>query len=171
MNSRVLARQVYRRSRTPEQRLLAKLRHNGECLEFIGCRTPLGYGRISVGGETIYAHHLAYELAHGSIPNGHIIMHTCDNPSCCNAKHLVAGTHKENTHDSMRKGRWNTPRRIAARRAHQGANATRILDRADIEEIRNLKSDGYSCRQIAQRFGVGHNTIWRVVTKQSYREW
>ena len=51
-------------------------------------------------------HRIAWE-AHNAepIPEGMIVMHTCDNPPCCNPAHLVLGTPKDNTHDAISKGR------------------------------------------------------------------
>ena len=37
-----------------------------------------GYGRVLVS-----AHRLAWELAHGPIPEGMLVLHKCDNPPCC----------------------------------------------------------------------------------------
>lgn len=34
-----------------------------------------------------------------------VIMHSCDNPACCNIKHLALGTHKDNCDDKVRKDR------------------------------------------------------------------
>lgn len=44
-------------------------------------------------------HRLAYYLAHGPIPDGTIIRHSCDNPPCCEWQHLLAGTHADNVRD------------------------------------------------------------------------
>ena len=60
-----------------------------------------GYGQIKLsngksGGLQYPTHRLAYELDHGPIPKGYDVDHLCDNPPCCNPKHLEAVTHSEN---------------------------------------------------------------------------
>lgn len=57
---------------------------------------------------TNMAHRIAFQLAYGAIPDGMIIMHTCDNRACVNPAHLVPGTHQDNVDDMVRKGRkWH----------------------------------------------------------------
>lgn len=75
------------------------------CWEWQCARQLNGYGHLSFHGETTSAHRVAYELAHGPIPDGLIICHRCDNPPCCNPAHLFIGTHKDNTQDAVTKGR------------------------------------------------------------------
>lgn len=55
------------------------------------------------GGYGIYrkrpAHRVSYVLAYGSIPDGHIICHTCDHRGCVRPEHLYAGTDADNARD------------------------------------------------------------------------
>jgi hypothetical protein len=79
------------------------------CHEFVGARFRYGYGNVRVwNGERWTnkgAHIVMYEHRHGPVPPGMIVLHTCDNPPCCNADHLTVGTQRDNIHDAIRKGR------------------------------------------------------------------
>lgn len=55
-----------------------------------------GYYKVSVGGEYLYVHRIAYESATGPIPDGLVIDHLCRNRWCCEPAHLEAVTHREN---------------------------------------------------------------------------
>ena len=64
----------------------------------------LPYGRTWYDGGHIYAHRLAYMLAVGPV-DGWQVLHTCDNPKCCNPAHLELGTHAENMRQMRERGR------------------------------------------------------------------
>lgn len=91
------------------------------CWEFMGALTAAGYGLVGYQGRLVYAHRLAYELAVGPIPDGLRILHTCDNPPCCNPAHLRAGTAADNSRDMVAKGRMaqqRDPSKIARGERH-----------------------------------------------------
>ena len=81
------------------------------CLEW---RTAGGYGSITVGDKKFSTHRLAWEFAHGPIPDGMHVCHHCDNPPCCETApsdaypegHLFLGTRFDNMRDMVAKGRW-----------------------------------------------------------------
>lgn len=78
------------------------------CWEWLlSSKSRVGYGSIwdNDHKKNRLVHRVSYELANGEIPEGKIVMHTCDNPKCVNPEHLVIGTHKLNGEDKSEKGR------------------------------------------------------------------
>lgn len=76
-----------------------------DCWPWIASRDEAGYGRFWQIGRMVGAHRVAYELAKGPVEQGRVVMHRCDNPSCCNPHHLSLGTAKDNSDDKVAKGR------------------------------------------------------------------
>ena len=79
-----------------------------ECWEWKGQRDRYGYGKFKYKTDKwrdVKAHRLVWEFTYGPIPKGEgyhgtVIRHfVCDNPPCCNPKHLKPGTTAENNAD------------------------------------------------------------------------
>jgi hypothetical protein len=66
------------------------------CWTWLGQIKPQGYGAIELNGKPMLAHRLSYMLNVGSIPEGAVIHHKCNNKGCVNPKHLDAVTPKQN---------------------------------------------------------------------------
>jgi len=64
-----------------------------------------GYGNVKHDGRWYKSHILSYILFVGPIPDGYVLLHSCDYPPCCNPGHLKPGTRSENTQDMIHKGR------------------------------------------------------------------
>ena len=82
-------------------------KNDTDCREWQGCKVS-GYGRLFWHGRRTYAHRVAYELTHGSIPPGRYlyqVLHTCDNSPCCEPSHLYLGTPADNMRDRDMRGR------------------------------------------------------------------
>lgn len=94
-----------------QEKLLARFktkiafgRPNG-CDEWIAAKNEEGYGRFLMNGINRRAHNVAWELACGPIPEGMMVCHRCDNPSCVNPHHLFLGSNSDNMRDMLAKGR------------------------------------------------------------------
>lgn len=78
-----------------------------------------GYVDFSYRRVRWRAHRLAYTIAVGPIPDGLEVCHSCDNPPCCNPKHLFLGTGSENAIDRVAKGRDRNRGRTHCIRGHE----------------------------------------------------
>lgn len=75
------------------------------CWEYQGGIDRCGYGKLCVSNRRLGAHRVSYAIHKGDIPDGNVVMHLCNNPSCVNPEHLVLGTQKENVRQSVESGR------------------------------------------------------------------
>ena len=83
----------------------AKVIDETGCWEWLLSKQKNGYGQIKHEGKMKRAHRVSFEAFNGEIPVGLEVMHTCDNRSCVNPKHLICGTHSENMKDIVAKSR------------------------------------------------------------------
>jgi hypothetical protein len=80
---------------------------NSGCWLWLGSTDKLGYGKVNVGGHYL-AHRLAYADTVGPIPDGMLVLHRCDMPSCVNPEHLYVGDDQDNMDDMVERGRGNS---------------------------------------------------------------
>lgn len=128
-----------------------------------------GYGMTSTAGErkSITAHRASWRLAHGEIPPGMCVLHTCDNRKCVNPAHLWLGTQKENVHDMMKKGRRVQGHALQLR-GHMSPHAKLTL--AQVSEIRAGYLAGKGTKDLAAEYGVGHVTVWQILEGRRYKD-
>jgi hypothetical protein len=116
----------------PAAGLSVDVRGADECWPFLNARDRKGYGRVFHRGKVRWAHRVAWELANGPIPEGMWVLHSCDNPPCCNPAHLRLGTPADNAADRDARGRRRPPRGEANGRAKLSAEDVVDLRRARI---------------------------------------
>lgn len=152
----------------------SKVDRSGECWLWKAAKTEKGYGVFGIGGKTFKAHRVAYEMEHGSIPEGLCLLHVCDTPACVRPLHLRPGTKAENNADMRRKGRnapggSKTPRESCAyQRGEQHHEAK--LDKARVLAIRaDYDSGNYSMSQIATKYGIGLTTAFKVIRRVTWQ--
>ena len=108
-----------------------------------GSKTRKGYGIFKHEGFSWLAHRMAFVLHYGAgaLPHGAQVLHSCDNPQCCNPSHLRAGTPAQNMQDKAARGRGNQPK--GEHHPH------RKLTFGIVRAIRKLRAEGRTCAQIA----------------------
>jgi HNH endonuclease/Sigma-70, region 4 len=136
------------------ERVLGKVMtdENG-CWIWTAARTHGGYGALWIDGEVKYAHRLvAVIFLSLDETSGHLVMHKCDTPACCNPSHLRVGTHRENMADASAKGRLS-----------------KKLRPDDVIEIRRLRAEGHTQQDLADRYGVSRMTIRQIERRETWR--
>src|SRR6266566_4632547 len=79
------------------------VRGKDECHPYLGYNRRDGYGYYN--GRL--AHRLIYLYIYGKLSKRKLVCHDCDNPPCCNPRHLFEGTYLDNNRDMISKGRQN----------------------------------------------------------------
>ena len=137
-----------------------------ECWEWIGAKKPKGYGNVRINKQYLIAHKVAFEIINGPIPEGYMVCHICDNPSCCNPYHLMLGTTKSNSADMLIKNRQKS--KIYACKGSVNGNSK--LTESDVIEIRKLyESKLMNQYTLADKYNVSQTCIGSIVRKQTWR--
>jgi hypothetical protein len=101
-------------------------------------------------GKVVTAHTLAWEVANGNpVPTGMSVCHRCDHPPCCNPRHLFLGTNQDNIDDKVAKDRQLKGEAVGTSKLNE-------------HEVRAIRSDTGSDREVAARYGVSHRTIQSI---------
>lgn len=146
------------RDDTVAKRFWKKVEKTSTCWNWIGGLFSDGYGHIgdSRGGQK--AHRVSYELHTGPIPDGLVVMHSCDNRVCVNPAHLSVGSPTDNTKDRDLKQRGSKPKGVANPMA-------KLLD----YEVRLIRTLPVSTALAADLFKVSGNTITRIRANKTWR--
>ena len=118
------------------------------CLLAEGPKATSGHVVIWWRKKQNYAHRKAYTEAHGEIPPGLVVRHTCDVPACIEPSHLVVGTHADNSNDRSRRNRHHNKK----------------LSDEQVVEIKAALSSPYIGIQkaLAAKYGVDASTISHI---------
>lgn len=137
------------------------------CSIWTGPLNRNGYGKMFHCGRAAPAHRVAWELAHGPIPQGLFVCHRCDVRCCINVNHLFLGTARDNYDDMRRKGRSTLPyyrhEGFASGVSHYNAKLT-------WEIVTAIRADNRSPRRIAADYGLAHSHVANIKAFNVWRE-
>lgn len=143
------------------------------CWKWTGAHDPRkgkGYGHVRFNRKVERTHRIAWILTHGSIPKNLHVCHRCDNPPCCNPRHLFLGTNLDNVNDKLSKGRQSFLK--------GELNGEAILTKDQVKEIRSIyikrvgrqRVNGPTQTHLAHQYGVSRQTISALITGVTWEE-
>ena len=130
------------------EKLLQRLRKEGECLVWTGTKDKDGYGVFRLNNRWHKAHRYFYP---DDIPKGLLVLHSCDNPPCVLPDHLRVGTSQDNVDDMVKRGRSIHPSNPTAicRNGHiRTINNTYVSPNTGQRECKDCSKAAYKKRQL-----------------------
>ena len=115
-----------------------------------------GYPCMMVRYKRVRISRHVFQERYGTIPEGMIVRHKCDNPLCINPEHLILGTHQDNSNDCVDRGRT----------AKGLKNGRAKISESDAIEI--LQSD-LSIEELAARFRVSRSAISLILRGKNWK--
>lgn len=114
-----------------------------DCWPYRGCKDNCGYGWLTFNKKQMRASRLAWMIQNKSaVPVRKFVLHTCDNPSCCNPAHLYVGTQKDNMRDALLRGRYRT-----------------VFTPAQVRDIYAKTQRGITSASLARHYGVSDSAV------------
>ena len=126
------------------------IRSQDECWLWIASLSHNGYGKFKLNGHMQKAHRIAYIFAYGPILPEFLICHSCDNPACCNPRHLFHGSTQENINDRELK--------------------QRTFSKLTNDEVLRILKDDRVHSKIAQEYNISRSRVGKIKSGKSWRK-
>lgn len=129
-----------------------------------------------LGHKKRTAHRVAFELANYRVTPDVFVCHACDNPPCCNPRHLFAGDAAANMKDREVKGRGvrvsgeahfsrARPELVARGERHGAAK----VNEETVLLIRDLSFHGATPIELASKFNLSRRAVDNIVHRRTWR--
>jgi hypothetical protein len=142
-------------------RFKSKIILTDNCWIWSASKTTTGYGKFSIVNNgthlNVFAHRVSFLIAYGPFNEKLFVCHKCDNPPCVNPEHLFLGTAKNNVHDMIEKNRQ--ARGLRAVGHHK-------INPEIAKEIRFLRSQGWTYKELCQKFNLCKSTISYIINNK-----
>ena len=140
-----------------------EVRSDTECWPWLGARGRDGRGQVRIDTVCYTASRVALSLSVKQDLVDLVAKHSCDNPPCCNPRHLSAATQSSNIRESGGKGR-----RDYARARGEAAGGAKLTS-GSVEDIRARIVEGVNDAAIARQYGVDASSIRNIRIGKTWR--
>lgn len=115
-----------------------------------------------------YMSRMYYREYFGEIPEGLVVRHKCDNPSCINPEHLELGTHMDNSNDKISRGRFRQGN------CHGEKCNFAKLTKEQVLEIRKrhtkrTKTTKSNTKELAKEFNISETTVKDISSRRIWK--
>jgi hypothetical protein len=113
---------------------------------------------VAIGGRMRGIHQVVWEHAHGPVPAGEMVRHSCGLRLCGNLRHLRVGTALANSADMIAHG--TSPR--GERNAHVK------LSTSEVRQIRDLLDYGWSKYRVARWYEISETAVRHIAKRETW---
>ena len=138
------------------------------CLLWTGRKDSCGYGVMKVGPHSLGAHKVSALLSGAVIPEGMVVMHSCDTPACMNPEHLSVGTQAQNIKDCVNKGRHSRAGRVLWSNRKDALLAGAVTYEGSLCKVHGIctrKTNNGACVECAEDYRRTKNELRRQSRK------
>lgn len=145
--------------------IMRTTQERGGCRVWTRAKSKDGYGQLwdPDKRKVLYTHRLVATIVYGEPLPGQEVLHSCDNPSCCEPQHLRWGSRRENVADMFTKGR-NRHNPVQGEAHHSTP-----LTEQDVIDMRRERAAGLVLRELATKYGVSIAAVQKIVTQQTWK--
>lgn len=126
-----------------------------------------GYGQVCFQVDnkdrSIRVPRLSYFLHYKVDPCPFIVLHSCDNPKCCNPHHLSLGTNKENSVDMIAKGRGLN--QFSDGEKHPNSKLTVEI----VQKLKEAYASGTTQKQLSIDYNIHQSAVSRAINGKRWK--
>lgn len=144
-----------------------RVRRSRGCWVWAG-GTSKGHGVVEVDGRRVAAHRIAWTLARGVIPPGHLILQECGNGLCVRPGHLWAATPRAHAQEVL--SRLSAAAAVLMFGRPGSRNGRAKLTQAGVVMLKRRVGAGAGVRALARELLLSPSTVSRAAAGRRWRD-
>lgn len=127
-----------------------------DCWGWSGVADKDGYPLLTFRKKLMRAARVAVIISGREMPDHFHACHDCGNKSCCNPRHIYAGTAKQNNADKKKHGTY-----VHGESVH--------FSKLTENDVRAIRSQSGTDKQVAEMYGVTPGNIWAIRAGKTWK--